>query len=145
MSFDFINTITDGLKPVTDQLPMDQIEGAIDSVGLKDVVTNFTLPEGITNIFKGTPLEKFLPDGNSNLLKPGSMINKAISGANNELNGIKDWVEKNLLPHKKQYQPFDFSGYILLLMEITGLGVGFYAIYRILFSSSKTKTSLIEN
>jgi len=53
---DFINTIGDKIGEV---VPIDTIKNEVDKTGLGGVVSNFSLPPEITNIFKGTPLEKY--------------------------------------------------------------------------------------
>ena len=69
MNMDFINTLEETFNPVISLLPKDEIEAALDNAGVKDVVTNFELPSEITNVFKGTPFEHYLPNGISNLLR----------------------------------------------------------------------------
>ena len=124
---DFIGTLGNKISEI---VPLDRIKDEVDKTGLGSVVSNFSLPPEITNIFKGTPLEKYLDFKNVNLFKPSSLIHTVISAANNDLNGIKDWFEKTFkLP---KMGSIDFSGYIILLMEICGVGVGAYLIYKLM-------------
>ena len=124
---DFINTIGNKIGEV---VPIDTIKNEVDKTGLGGVVSNFSLPPEITNIFKGTPLEKYLDFKNVNLFKPGSLIHTVISSANTDLNGIKTWFENTFkLPKSLS---IDFSGYIILLMDICGDGIGGYLIYKLM-------------
>ena len=133
MNMDFINTLEETFSPVIDLIPKDQIEGALDTVGMKDVVTNFELPSEITNVFKGTPFEHYLPNGKSNLLKPGS-----ITAANEDINTVYSKLKEAL--GFKGINPIDFSGWLVLLMELCGISVVGYVGYRLIL---KKKHSII--
>jgi len=130
MNMDFINTLEETFSPVIDLIPKDQIEGALDTVGMKDVVTNFELPSEITNVFKGTPFEHYLPNGKSNLLKPGSIINKVVTAANEDINTIYSKLKEAF--GFKGINPIDFSGWLVLLMELCGISVVGYVGYRLI-------------
>ena len=124
---DFIGTLGNKISEI---VPLDRIKDEVDKTGLGGVVSNFSLPPEITNIFKGTPLEKYFDFKNVNLLKPGSLIHTVISAANTDLNGIKTWFENTFkLPKGSS---IDFLGYIILLMEICGVSVGGYLIYKLM-------------
>ena len=124
---DFIGTLGNKISEI---VPLDTIKNEVDKTGLGGVVSNFSLPPEIKNIFKGTPFYKYIDFENVNLFKPGSLIHTVITAANNDLNGVKDWFEKTFKQPKSS--SIDFSGYIILLMEICGVGVGGYLIYKLI-------------
>ena len=124
------NDILNTLKPVTSIIPVDKINTVISSTG---VPTTITIPSGLLDIFKNTPLEKYIPSsGSINLMNPTDFINQGISSATIDAVGVQNWFETDFVNFFNiNGLSTDFQALIIKLAEFSGISLGIYLIYKL--------------